>query len=966
MSAFRLGIVCWLGGASLSLVLGADEPLTIAPVVSADAPQTRLSFEAEIPPFEWIAEDDWTVLRFADVEARPWGEAGRPATFALRRLISIPAAAKVLAVEVQSRRESHRLSRPLKPGVESVPWNQPQPVPVADPAVYLSGEPYPARDFDWRIVHWGNGTLLELTLYPFQYVGASQTLLASRTMHLDILLDLPAWPASAAPGSRLDRRLLARVVNPESACFDRRAGTPRAAARGLIAGGQADYLLIAPAAWTNALDDYVATKSANGWTPRVFAVEDIYANYPGDGGRTNILNFIRDACSNWPVSHVLLVGDLDRIPSGDHVHEFDLYYALLDGETDYYPDVYLGRLPATTRAEAQTIAGRWADYNSRGWGRREFCLTGEDIGFPATNDFATYGWTAVGMDGSNVFRTLTTNDVITHLNAACGLINWCGHGNPRFWVVEGGDYTGDPTNFNYNADLALARTQPRLAFVNAAISCDAGQFAQTNDIASAFLRAPASGVIGYVGANDLVWLNGVQVDTPVKTYFDRALRAEYLETGFAHPAELFFDVIAGNFRWVKLFNLLGDPTARMDLRPLLPDLQDPVIDAIACDRTNLLAGETLALSVAASDNDQIGVVHAAVLRPDNTWETNALPYDPVAGRYVVRFGGEQTAQTGRYAIAVFARDISQNTGWRLGSNVWVAADLLPPDITAFGLAPTSTYQLESVGIQFAATDNVALAECYADVTRPDLAVDRVALGNNGWATSYTNTALAGAYQVQACARDPAGQVAVTTGTFRILADTQPPAILDAWSSGTVPMGPDDVHRVWETNACPAHIFFNVVATDNVTVGWSMQSFLELEAPDSTTASCQLGADGFWPEHFQNSQTLSQTGVYAVGYSVRDRVGNTARSERQFFHVTGAGAAPPRLGGLSWQAPQWWLQVAAPAGQRLRIDVSTNLLAGDAWRPDPGGGTVVYTNGCFMIPLPATNGPCLYYRATATH
>ena len=965
MSVFRIGIVCWLAGASLSAVLGADERLDIAPVATAAAAQTRLSFSVEIPPFELIAEKDWTVLRCADAKARPWGEVGRPETFALRRLISIPAGAQVVSVELQAQPEATPLSRPLRPGVESIPWDQPRPVPAPDPAVYLSDQPYPARDFDCRIVRQGTCAMLELTLYPFKYVGARQTLIAHRKMDLDILLDCPAWPAATEPWNEMDRRLLRRVVNPESVCFARATRPERAASRGLVSGDQADYVLIAPAAWTNALDNYVAAKSAEGYSPRVFSVEAIYAAYPGGGGRTNILNFIRDAFSNWPVSHVLLVGDLGQIPSGDWTYEFDLYYALLDGPTDYYPDLYLGRLPATTRAEAQTIADRWAQYQPRGWSRREFCLTGEDIGFPATNDFEAYGWTVVSMEGSNVFHSLTTNDVLAGMDAPCGLISWCGHGNPNFWSVEGGDYVGDPTNFNYHARDAWARTQTNLAFVDALISCDAGRFSDPDYVAPSFLRAPDSGVIGYVGANDTVWLDGVNIDTPAKTYFDAALREEYLETGYAHPPANWLDAIAGNLRWVKLFNLLGDPTARMDLRRYL-DLQDPQIDRIDYSRTNILAGETIAISVAASDNDQVGVVKVLVHRPDGTWDTNALPFNPTANRYAMDFGQERTAQTGSYAVAIYARDISQNQCLRFGSNLWVNADPLPPQITAFGAAPTSTYQMESIALNYAATDNVALAECYVDVTRPGLDVERLPL-HNGFPTYYTNTGVAGVYQMQAGARDYSGQIATSNASVQILADTQPPLILDAWSAGAALMGgAESIERLWWTNGCPAQIFFNVVATDNVTGGWSLQSYVETTAPDSSAKTNQLGADGFWPEHFQISQSLVQTGTYAITYTARDKVGNTARSGRQYFHVTGGGTIGAVFGDLSRQTTQLWLQVAAPGDRLPRIDVSTNLLSGGAWRAIAGAGIPVYTNGYYLFPFPATNGPELFYRAASTN
>ena len=43
-------------------------------------------------------------------------------------------------------------------------------------------------------------------------------------------------------------------------------------------------------------------------------VEYIYSQYPGRDGAEKVRNFIRDAYSNWGTTHVLLGGDVDRVP----------------------------------------------------------------------------------------------------------------------------------------------------------------------------------------------------------------------------------------------------------------------------------------------------------------------------------------------------------------------------------------------------------------------------------------------------------------------------------------------------------------------------------------------------------------------------------------------------------------------------------------------------------------------------
>ena len=96
------------------------------------------------------------------------------------------------------------------------------------------------------------------------------------------------------------------------------------------------------------------------------------------GGNTAaaIRDYIQDAYDTWypAPTYVLLVGDDERIPTNTGLLHpghppdgpatpigTDLDYSTLDG-TDYFPDLFLGRLPASTRADATTMVDKIIDY----------------------------------------------------------------------------------------------------------------------------------------------------------------------------------------------------------------------------------------------------------------------------------------------------------------------------------------------------------------------------------------------------------------------------------------------------------------------------------------------------------------------------------------------------------------------------------------------------------------------------
>jgi hypothetical protein len=113
-------------------------------------------------------------------------------------------------------------------------------------------------------------------------------------------------------------------------------------------------------------------KRQKGYRTKVLDVADI----PGNQTAADIRSYLLNAYQTWdpPPTYVLLVGDSEFIPTTHRTpHTFaayngaetgtDLYYAALDGgDSDYFPDLFIGRLPVDTLAQARVAIGKILDY----------------------------------------------------------------------------------------------------------------------------------------------------------------------------------------------------------------------------------------------------------------------------------------------------------------------------------------------------------------------------------------------------------------------------------------------------------------------------------------------------------------------------------------------------------------------------------------------------------------------------
>ncbi|MBN1281048.1 MAG: hypothetical protein JXA00_05305 [Candidatus Thermoplasmatota archaeon] len=351
-----------------------------------------------------------------------------------------------------------------------------------DESIYTSEACYPA---EWYAYSTGGGlntqgehvTFFTLRVFPARYNPAEDSLLYIDSCEVTITYDQPSKP-----------------LIPTTSIFD--------------------LVIITPTQFTRPLQRLAAHKNEFGVHTTIVTLTDIYRQYPGADRPEQIKYFISDAIQNWGTKYILLVGGMKSHLAGkprDDINEgtrdwylpvrysnlqdigilfdpgfiSDLYYADVftsqglfcswdsngDGvfggwsnpsryphldeftdEIDFYPDVYLGRLPCRNIVEVsqmvtkiityeknpadpswfQTIVVVGGDpYDDQGTDYNEGELIGEKVlsympGFSPQRLYASF------RDSSPLETPLTTN-IVREMNEGCGFVFFDGHASPAWW-----------------------------------------------------------------------------------------------------------------------------------------------------------------------------------------------------------------------------------------------------------------------------------------------------------------------------------------------------------------------------------------------------------------------------------------------------------------------------------------------------------------------------------------------------
>ena len=253
-----------------------------------------------------------------------------------------------------------------------------------DESLYQSSEPYPSEWYRYNVgvgvnEHFEHVTYVTVHIYPIQYTPADNILTIAETADITIT-----------------------YTPPESNLF------PQTTAY--------DLVIIAPSAFSDALQPLIEHKNSYGVETTLKAVEDIYSEYDGFDKAEQVKYFIKDALEQWNIKYVLLVGGLKstiyskpkdnanlgasgwHIPvrysnvreAGDPGFPTDLYYADIykeggvfenwdsdgDGILAEYPDdiidlstvVAVGRLAISDVAEVQDVVNKIITYETTSYG----------------------------------------------------------------------------------------------------------------------------------------------------------------------------------------------------------------------------------------------------------------------------------------------------------------------------------------------------------------------------------------------------------------------------------------------------------------------------------------------------------------------------------------------------------------------------------------------------------------------
>lgn len=581
---------------------------------------------------------DGTYFRASIPGHIPTSEVGKPELPVLSRLIEVPAgySCKVIITDVSttemkpSRKRIRGVLYPVQEGETKDSQQRRHPFT-------LDKSTYAVRDYlnsdTVRIEPIGivrHKKLASVIISPVRYNPHSNRLSVITSMKIEITFvpDGKASSKSAIPESRLFSETIGKGVlnyNPEN-----------------VVPGYSDkpvrMIILTDTAFRKQIKPFVKWKTQKG-----FRVEVLYkgAAFAGDNYTaikntlTNIYN--SSTADNPPPEYLLILGDVSRIPyyTGGN-YSTDMYYGEFDGNGDYIPDMFEGRLPVKDTTEVKTVLNKIIQY--------------EKFDFKASNKFydnalITAGVSSDHIDHLNgqVYYGLTNylnpahringyhfyypasssakDSIIKIINKGISFLNYTGHGVYNGWL-----------NMNIStSDTSKMKNKDMYPFI-ISNACKTSTFYDNESFGNVLVKAHNKGAIGYIGCSadsywdeDYYWAVGVGTIASNPTYETTGLGA--LDRLFHTHGEAASDWyitmgqvnFAGNLSvsastsprkksYWETYNLIGDPS-------VIPIISQPDSFSIALPDT--LPNNLTKFSLVSEPFSYIAVSHF-----DTLWDAS--------------------------------------------------------------------------------------------------------------------------------------------------------------------------------------------------------------------------------------------------------------------------------------------------------------------------------------------------------
>ncbi|MGA1794649.1 MAG: DUF2341 domain-containing protein [bacterium] len=389
----------------------------------------------------------------------------------------------------------------------------------------------------------------------------------------------------------------------------------------------ADYILIThreigwdgngdPLQW---IGDLVSLRESQGLRVTVVDVQDIYDEFGyGIPGPQAVRDFLKYAYTEWTApapTYVLLVGDSTYDPktnwdwwSGadstpylpvylthtDHMGEAgtDEWFARVSGD-DAVPDLYIGRLPATTADQAAIMVDKIVAYettaNTKTWEKNALLVADDqEEEYEAIFETTSENTASLIPEGLTTFKGYLSDyysaddlstDIATQLNQGTLVVNYSGHGHIQYWATE---------KIFENTDVASLANSGQLPFV-VAMTCLAGNFTYPEtwnnpSLAEALLRSTANGAVAALMPTGMTAPEGQLIlDTALfDALFTRDIRT--LGEAISEAKQTLLANGDGMGEISATFLLFGDPAMTLKVplprRPRLLDAQTTVEDGV--------------------------------------------------------------------------------------------------------------------------------------------------------------------------------------------------------------------------------------------------------------------------------------------------------------------------------------------------------------------------------------------------
>ena len=437
---------------------------------------------------------------------------------------------------------------------------------------------------------------------------------------------------------------------------------------------QEGYLIIVYDNFYDEIQPLSDLKQTFGYDVTVTKTSDI----PGGTTKEKIYDYIEDAYNTWniPPSYVLLVGDTPQIPTftgSSSFSEADLYYVTVDG-SDYFPDIHIGRFPASEEAHVEAMVEKTVYYEegifeNDSWIKKAAFIASTDNYWISEGTHNYVIDTYLNPNGYTCDKLYSytfganTQDVHDAINDGRSLVIFSGHGGPNGW--------GDGPPF-YKSDVKDLMNEDMYPFVGSH-ACSTNTFNDPECFGETWLREADKAGLAFWGASASTYWDEDDIleKAMFQAWWDDGLEWIGSMTDMA-LLYLFENYSGGGYTqyYFEAYNVNGDPSVKIwsgdpNSPPETPDkLNGPTQ---GCENEEL----TFTTSTTDPDEDQVYYkfdwgegTESNWLGPFNSGETIQA--------------SNKWDEIGDYEIKVKAKDIKYGqSGWSEPHNITIIENLPP-------------------------------------------------------------------------------------------------------------------------------------------------------------------------------------------------------------------------------------------------------------------------------------------------